>query len=257
MKLKEIFIKNSAWVWNTLRDARKLNLQLGEESITDFLIFNLTKSAGKKLKIKSFSRNEEAVNGADWEWWFTGPSGKWIGMRVQAKIINLSNEKYMSFKHKNKNGCQIDLLESNARFKGMIPIYCMFTNWEPQKYITPQKCGSHKSYVRHYGVSLLSISSARKVTTSKTIHLSKVISNFIPLHCIFCSSSSKSLDLPHIVLTHAIKSGFISNDDLVNSDYLLRDDPPYHVKQIMNNENFEKLEADDHLKTVTIFQLVG
>lgn len=257
MNLKEVFIKNSAWVWNSLREARKLNIQLGEESITDFLIFNLIKSAGKNLKIKSFTRHQEALNGADWEWWFTGPSGKWVGMRVQAKIINLSNEKYLSFNHKNKNGSQIDLLEKDAKLKGMIPVYCMFTNWDPNKYTTPQKCGKHKTYVRHYGVSLLSISNAREVKTSKSTHLSKFINYFIPLHCILCSSSSKTKDLPHIVLAAANESGLISNnDELVKLNAPLQDAPPYYVKQILNNENLEKLEVDEHLKTITIFQLV-
>ncbi|HGH1346355.1 TPA: DUF6615 family protein [Acinetobacter baumannii] len=255
MNLKEVFIRNSAWVWNNLRDARKLNIQLGEESVTDFLIFNLTKSAGKDLKIKSFSRNQEALNGADWEWWFTGPSGKWIGMRVQAKIITLLNDKYLSFKHKNKYGLQINLLEKDAKLKGMIPVYCMYTNWDPKKYKTPQNCGKHTSFVRHYGISLLSISNARKVKTN-IIHLSNVMDYFIPLHCIFCSSSSKTMDLPDIVLEHAIDSGLIYNDEYINSDALLRDEPPYYVKQILNNENFEKLEADNRLKTITIFQLV-
>ncbi|MCE6787414.1 hypothetical protein KSA82_20750, partial [Acinetobacter baumannii] len=171
MNLKEVFIRNSAWVWNNLRDARKLNIQLGEESVTDFLIFNLTKSARKDLKIKSFSRNQEALNGADWEWWFTGPSGKGIGMRVQAKIITLLNDKYLSFKHKNKYGLQINLLEKDAKLKGMIPVYCMYTNWDPKKYKTPQNCGKHTSFVRHYGISLLSISNARKVKAN-IIHLS-------------------------------------------------------------------------------------
>ncbi|WP_041273436.1 hypothetical protein [Desulforapulum autotrophicum] len=76
--MKEILLKNSVWAWNRLREARTLGYQLGEESITDFLILNLKKNGGKKFFINSFTRHAESLNGADWEWWFTGSSGMWL-----------------------------------------------------------------------------------------------------------------------------------------------------------------------------------
>ncbi|WP_343619655.1 DUF6615 family protein [Acinetobacter proteolyticus] len=254
MSLEDIFKRNSAWVWNSLREARKLDIQLGEESITDFLILNLKKTAGKNIKIQSFTRNEEALNGADWAWWFTGPSGKWLGMRVQAKVIKLTIEKYMTLNHKNQYGIQTDLLVKDAKIHRMIPIYCMFTNWDPNKYRTPQNCGKQTTYARHYGAALLSISNLRRIKAKRSSHLSNFINNLIPLHCIFCFHPHTCMDLPYIVLAHALSNGFLSAEE---ADYVLQDKPPFYVQQILDNESFEKVEADDRLKTITIFQAIA
>ncbi|MCM8297707.1 hypothetical protein [Enterobacter hormaechei] len=49
MDLGEIAIKNSGWIWSTLREAKKLSYQIGEESITDFLVLNIKNGVGEKL----------------------------------------------------------------------------------------------------------------------------------------------------------------------------------------------------------------
>ena len=78
MELDKIAIKNSSWTWNKLREARALDFQVGEESITDFVVLNIKKWGVGKISIDTFTRHAESLNGADWEWWFTGPSGKWF-----------------------------------------------------------------------------------------------------------------------------------------------------------------------------------
>ncbi|WP_327857657.1 DUF6615 family protein [Acinetobacter guillouiae] len=251
MDLDKLFIKNSAWVWNNLRDARKLKIQLGEESITDFLILNLMKLAASNLKIKTFTRKKEAVNGADWEWWFRGFSGKWLGMRIQAKVLSLSNERYNSLHYLNKNGHQVDLLIKDAQLYNMIPVYCMYSNWDPQKYNKPQSCKSHPSYVRHFGVSLLSVNNVKKFKKNNINQLSKIIVDLIPLHCIVCSNNSLIKDLPTILLENAKNSGLLFDDQF---ECLLQDNPPHYVQQILNNENMDDLAIDKRLKAITIFQ---
>jgi len=102
MELDEIAIKNSGWAWDSLREARKHSYQVGEESITDFLVLNIKKWGKGRIVVDTFTRHKEAVNGSDWEWWFTGTSGKWLGMRVQAKVLNLKSEKYEHLYHANR-----------------------------------------------------------------------------------------------------------------------------------------------------------
>lgn len=109
MDLYEIAVKSSAWAWDRLREARVHNFQIGEESLTDFIILNMKKWGARKIAIKTFTRHQESVNGSDWEWWFTGPSGAWLGMRVQAKVLNLASAKYEHLHYKNKQGQQVDL----------------------------------------------------------------------------------------------------------------------------------------------------
>ncbi|MFD6466573.1 DUF6615 family protein [Streptomyces goshikiensis] len=57
---------------------------LGEESFTDFSLQGLRRAHGDRLVTHQFTREEEAGNGADWEWWFHA-DGHGFGMRVQAK----------------------------------------------------------------------------------------------------------------------------------------------------------------------------
>ena len=156
MDLDKLAIKNSSWTWNKLREARNLGYQIGEESITDFIILNMKKWGGDKLIVETFTRNEESINGSDWEWWFTGSTGRWLGIRVQAKVINLSSEKYEHIHYKNKKDYQVNLLINDAKKSGLIPLYCMYSNWDVKKYKVKSNCQTYKSSVRHYGNSILS-----------------------------------------------------------------------------------------------------
>jgi len=284
MEIDEILIKSSTWTWNKLREARKLGFQLGEESITDFLILNIKKHGGSKLRVDSFTRHKESLNGADWEWWFTGPSGKWVGMRIQAKVLKLDTEKYEHLHHHNKNGQQVDLLVQDALRNRMIPAYCMFTNWEPSKYNTPWKCKSHKTSVRHYGTALLSSKKVKQFSKKKTTHLSAIIEHLRPMHCMFCCSGSSIKDLPHRALHYAKSNGlldfqfntdkslsfekvrrefdnYVGDEEYRDDKYfelLIHDNPPYYVEQVISGElDGDFLDVhDERLKTVTIFREV-
>jgi len=112
-----------------------LNTTLGEESITDFFLLSLKKHASGKIQVRSFTRPEEYITGADWEWWLTGPSGKRLGVRVQAKVISFPKLEYAHLHYKRSDGTyQCDQLITDAIKNGAIPAYCIYTNWEPNKY---------------------------------------------------------------------------------------------------------------------------
>lgn len=255
MVIDKIFMRNSSWVWNNLRESRKYGLQLGEESITDFLILNLKKLAGKKLIVESFTKPKESLNGSDWEWWFTGPSGKWLGMRIQAKVLNLTSEKYEHLHHHNKNGQQVDLLIKDAFKSRMIPAYCMFTNWDPAKYSTPKKCNTHKASVRHYGTAILSTKKVKEYRTSKVTHLSKIINDLRPMHCIFCCSAYGGSDLPSRALGYARAAGLLDSIE-GKYDLFLQDAPPRYVLKILEHNLHDEFLDDQRLRTITIFKEV-
>lgn len=263
MTIDTILIKNSGWTWNKLRDARKLGYQLGEESITDFLILNIKKLGDNKLIVESFTRHKESLNGSDWEWWLTGPSGKWLGMRIQAKVLKLDIEKYEHLHHRNKNGQQVDLLVQDAAKHGMIPAYCMYTNWDPQKYNVPKRCQTHNTSVRHYGTALLSAKKVKEYQKSSETRLSKIINNLSPMHCIFCCSGYGGSDLPSRALSFAKSNGLLpinadSLQDDTNYEQFLHDEPPYYVRQILENKLGDGVinMHDERLKTITVFKEV-
>ena len=84
----------SKWVARQLSKASRSNAKLGEESITDFFILRLKSNPIRGMTIESFTRNEEAVSGADLEIWLTGRSKKWLGLRVQSKMLSIDSKRY-------------------------------------------------------------------------------------------------------------------------------------------------------------------
>ncbi|MCJ8287627.1 DUF6615 family protein [Halomonas sp.] len=263
MQIDDILIKNSSWTWNKLREARKLGFQLGEESITDLLILNIKKLGGAKLIVESFTRHKESLNGADWEWWLTGPSGKWLGMRIQAKILKLDTEKYEHLHHKNRNGQQVDLLVQDAVNNNTIPAYCMYTNWDTKKYDTPWRCRTHKTSVRHYGTALLSAKKVKAYQATNETRLSHIINDLKPMHCLFCCLGHGGSDLPSRALSYALSNGLlqVAADGDQGEQYLeplLRNEPPYYVDQMLENRlDDDSIDMhDERLKRVTVFKEV-
>lgn len=260
MGLDEIAIKNSGWAWERLREARTHNYQVGEESITDFFVLNIKKWGKGKIVVDTFTRHKEAVNGSDWEWWFTGSSGKWLGMRVQAKVLNLRSEKYEHLHHSNKNGQQVDLLIKDAKKHGLNPIYCMYTNWRRGDYKPTWKCNTYKPSIRHYGAAILSPDKVKSLQKSGENHLDSIIGSLRPMHCIFCCTGFSDGDLPKRAL------GWLEGADLLSTpeegseeeivEITLKDSPPYYVTHMLEHDiqdDFIDLQ-DTRLKRVTVFK---
>ena len=100
---------------------------VGEESITDWILFELSKSV-PQIKYMKFTKSQEArKTGADWEWWFVD-NRHFIRLRIQAKRIKNSSEDlypkllYSSRKH----GLQIDKLINDAQTNNAIPLYAWY-----------------------------------------------------------------------------------------------------------------------------------
>lgn len=108
-----------------------------EESLTDWLLFNISKSI-PSVYYQAFSRHEEAENGADWEWWILTSdsyikSSSFNAYRffVQAKKLTNTGDNYSRLNYGNKNGLQIDLLIENAKAYHAFPFYMFYTTSEP------------------------------------------------------------------------------------------------------------------------------
>ncbi|MFE8149334.1 hypothetical protein RBA69_19215 [Brenneria goodwinii] len=259
MELYEIAIKNSGWAWNSLREAKKHSYQIGEESITDFLVLNIKKWGSRKIVVNTFTRRKESVNGSDWEWWFTGPSGKWLGMRVQAKVLKLDSEKYEHLHYSNVNGQQVDLLIQDAKNNDLIPLYCMYTNWKPGDYKVGWKCKTYKPSIRHYGTAILNPTIVKQLQTRGLNHLKDVIGDLRPMHCIFCCSGFSGGDLPERALAWLIGAHLLIINNETPAETFLKDSPPDYVAQILHDEIKDDLIGlqDDRLKRVTIFKAVN
>lgn len=101
-----------------------------EESLTDRLLYEVSEGSDRFI-YKSFSRNEESFNGADWEWWVltAEPIFKAYRFLVQAKKLKMDGrDKYAQLCYTNRNGMQIDLLIDNAKKRNAMPLYMFYSS---------------------------------------------------------------------------------------------------------------------------------
>lgn len=101
-----------------------------EESLTDRLLYEVSEGSDRFI-YKSFSRNEESFNGADWEWWVltAEPIFKAYRFLLQAKKLKMDGrDKYAQLCYANRNGMQIDLLIDNAEERHAMPLYLFYSS---------------------------------------------------------------------------------------------------------------------------------
>lgn len=105
-----------------------------EESLTDWILYT-TSQRTDRFYYKAFTRNEEAYNGADWEWWvltdgYHGPYA--YRFLVQAKKLKSGQDNYPLISYGNRNGLQIDLLIDSAKHRNAMPIYIYYSTEKPE-----------------------------------------------------------------------------------------------------------------------------
>lgn len=232
--------KQAKWIWATLRTARSHESKVGEESITDFLVLQLKKESKGNYYIASFSRPKEKITGADWELWFTGSSGKWLGLRVQAKVISIDGQRYSQLHYRRKDGThQIDQLVTDAIKHGALPLYCLYSYWKSStvgKINWP--CGALKKNSRLFGAGWMSVANVRALKVLGDDSLKRVASALQPFHCLFCCHAHGRGDLPTRANAFLNRRGYA-----IDGSSLLQDKPPYYVSQIVQ----PKIESGEDL----------
>ncbi len=158
---------------------------VGEESITDWLLFEVSERL-PRVRYYKFNRFEEArVSGADWDWWFVGNRVS-MGWRVQAKKLKKDADNYANIAHANRFGLQIEKLVESSDAENLLPFYSLY--YAPKG--TPRvKCGGGLGIATGEGLFL---ADARKVF-EKFVHKGRrkvdadsVLATGNPLHCLFC-----------------------------------------------------------------------
>lgn len=154
--------------------------EVGEESITDWALYNANKLEGR-IQYHQFNRHEEGkVTGADFELWIIS-STLYFKSRVQAKRLRPDKDLYPSIAHSNRHGMQIDKLISDARNGGFRPLYAFYNHENHQS-----KCRWNKSDQGIYLADALKVhtdvfgASKRPISSSDLIRLS------VPFSCWFC-----------------------------------------------------------------------
>src|ERR1700733_5228617 len=91
--LCDTFVVMARKIWNELGVARNLGINRGEETVTDNFLLDVQTAHPMEVATFQFKKPEEAITGADWEWWLTD-GRKWVGLLIQAKILNPKSNLY-------------------------------------------------------------------------------------------------------------------------------------------------------------------
>lgn len=164
----------------------KVQPSVGEESITDWLLYNLSLKV-PHLKYRKFTRHEEAKRtGADWEWWFIDDY-KGLSLRVQAKKIFEGKDNYDGLAYTNRDGLQIEKLLADSKLENSLPFYSLYHAAPDGNPLV--LCEGMINAGRGQGVFLAgaeNLYSKYIVGGRKRIEAKDLLSRSNPLHCLVC-----------------------------------------------------------------------
>ena len=109
----------------------------GEETITEANLLEIRRRYPEHVRVRTFPKQIEATNGADWEWHIVGTK-RTLRMRVQAKRLQRNGVLKVAHRVKSSGKKQRDLLIAGAGAEGMKPVYCIYCS-EPQRKVWTQK----------------------------------------------------------------------------------------------------------------------
>jgi len=238
------FIDKSHYVYNWM----KKQPAVGEESITDWLLFALYESL-PSLKYITFSRHKEArETGADWEWWFVD-NYKALCLRIQAKKLFSSKDNYNSLAYTNKYGMQIEKLIDNAKKVNALPFYtfysfshskpkvlCGSTTW------TKEDCGIIISSAKELYNKFI-IDGKTKVTDLDIIGMSN------PLQCLVCCMNAKSVDDVYNHISMYYKKSIDNNEEGIHTSIPNYVQNLLHQEESKIEESYEK-QFKDQIKDI-------
>lgn len=249
MSLCDTFRRQAFWTWDSLGRARSVNATLGEESLTDFNLLEIRTRHVHEVFTKTFTKRDEAKTGADWEWWFTGRSRKWLGFRIQAKVLDLKSDQFEHLHYMSSGKYQSDLLCQRATNHSVptIPLYCVYVQWAPNGPGPSWRCPSFSLAPELFGCSLVDAHQIGKLRPNKR-KLQDLFPHMIPWHCLVCCKGYGSGDLPERAFLFWREQW---TGESTRASIELVEEPPPYVLRVRRSEAVEV--PDKYLRAVTVF----
>lgn len=246
MSLCETFRSLAFRTFDQMGRARRVGHQPLEETFTDTNILELKDRHPEEIYSQLFNKHEEGVNGADWQWWLTNANmTKWLGLRVQAKVLNLANHEFahLHYKSAKSKTYQLSKLKRESAKEGLVPLYCFYVHEEPTPGTAPRRCGSFAHSPESYGCALTSITHVESLQKqSETKDFNSVMSAAFPWHCLVCCSGYGGVDLPERAwsllqhgfgLTPRRRSSVDKERTAADISVGLRPEPPAYVRAVV------------------------
>ncbi|WP_210464661.1 DUF6615 family protein [Rufibacter roseolus] len=249
--------------WDKIQQGRRVHFQLKEETLTDLNVLALKARHNNQVFTKVFTKNAEGKNGADWEWWFKGLTNKWIGFRVQAKVINIDSDEFehLHYRSPKKGKYQCDKLITKALSapQPLFPIYCLYIQTDDPQYLNKWSCRTFSHLKDFFGCSLTSAFTVKKLRPTNSKHLIDLQNKISPWHCLVCCSGYGKSDFVTNIQAFARAQFELDNEAALELDTKIPEDfstdtPPQYVLSIIDNENNDNIITTDRsLAGVLVF----
>ena len=145
------------------------------------------------------AKSDEARWGTDFELWVGSVQLGWFRFAIQAKKLNLTDDRYSSFKHSNSHGQQIDLLERFAQLNHAASLYSLYNFTQNANVRRHYHCCDGTPELKDLGCSITPSSNIRTAMNNwgaknfNSIHVKK---NTLPWRCLVsCPKAQRSLRL--------------------------------------------------------------
>jgi hypothetical protein len=210
--------------------------EVGEESITDWSLYNANKLDGR-IQYQQFNRHEEAKNtGADFELWIL-TNTIYFKARIQAKRLRPGIDNYKGITYSNKYGLQINKLITDASRGGFRPLYAFYNNENHTS-----KCSLNILDEGIYLADANKIHSDIVSVPKRTISSSHLISMSLPFSCWFCC---KLYDSKHNgTFEDFLKLYYSENQNSETDGYTI--ELPTYIKESLR---FAEIKKDGILKS--------
>ncbi|MBU2720885.1 hypothetical protein HF563_16290 [Acidithiobacillus ferridurans] len=156
--LEQIFEMLAFVTWDIIGNAYCNHIAYGEDAITSLNLLTLKNTRSRKLVVVD-TRVDESVKGCDFEFWVGADTRGWHRYAIQAKKLNVSNERYNSLGHKVNGIPQIAILDQYAVANNAIPLYCLFNHSVHHQSIR-SNCISFRN-IKELGCSITPLSTVR------------------------------------------------------------------------------------------------
>ncbi len=151
----------------------------GEETITETNLLEIRRQHPEFVYVRTFPKQVEAKNGADWEWHIIGRR-RTLKMRVQAKRLQRNGVLRVKYEVKSSGEQQHKLLVSGACDDRMKAIYCIYCS-EPQRKFWKE--GNALPGYRSFQTGCLLADASDVLPTTR--NLDKIEEQSIPWHHLF------------------------------------------------------------------------
>ena len=195
-KLCSSFSNEAKNIWVKLEQARRNSIIRDEETVTNDLLLNLQDAHPNEITIFQFNKREEGFTGADWEWWLTDNKDKWLGLLVQAKILNRKGNKYSAIRHKvgKPPRPQIELLLEQSRLKTIDALYFFYNYLTDQNLGLSWKCGSFPFDAEQLGCTVAHAENVQNAVRQGGIGWPTINPISFPLRCLICCPAFSRLN---------------------------------------------------------------